>query len=232
MTDALHAPGQQADIQPLGESALVLTIGSRTGSHPTLACQYRLWAIAAKASTWPHVIDVVPGMNNLTVLFDPLAADADGLADKLLAAWQSKSKTAATPKVGRQITIPVIYGGDGGPDLLVVAEHTGLSIAEIIKRHTAADYIVYFLGFQPGFAYMGGLDPLLATPRRGEPRLVVPAGSVAIGGSQTAVYPAASPGGWQLIGRTDVHLFDPKAQPPTLLQPGDRVRFLAKEILP
>ena len=215
---------ERVDIQPLGEGALVLT----TGSDVTLACQQRLWAIAAEAAQWPHVVDVVPGMNNLTILFDPLVADADGLSDKLRSAWK---RTSAIPKNGRQVDIPVIYGGAGGPDLVVVAEHTGFSIAEIIKRHTAADYIVYFLGFQPGFAYMGGLDPLLATPRRSEPRLIVPAGSVGIGGSQTAVYPAASPGGWQLIGHTAVRLFDPLASPPTLLQPGDRVRFVAAEVL-
>ncbi|PUA18376.1 5-oxoprolinase subunit PxpB [Glaciimonas sp. PCH181] len=225
MTDLKQpqAPSR-VEIQPLGEGALVLTAGSAA----TLACQQRLWAIAAKATQWPHILDVVPGMNNLTILFDPLFADADGLSDKLLSAWE---RTAAIPKNGRQIDIPVIYGGAGGPDLVVVAEHTGFSIAEIIERHTAADYIVYFLGFQPGFAYMGGLDPLLATPRRSEPRLVVPAGSVGIGGSQTAVYPAASPGGWQLIGHTAVRLFDPLGLPPTLLQPGDRVRFVASEVL-
>jgi len=215
---------RQPDIQTLGESALVLN----AGSNATLDCQQRLWAVAAMASQWPHIRDVVPGMNNLTILFDPLVADNDGLADRLLTAW---NKVTAIKKNGRHIDIPVTYGGERGPDLTVVAEHTGLSIAEIVQRHTAADYIVYFLGFQPGFAYMGGLDPRLATPRRSEPRLVVPAGSVGIGGSQTAIYPAASPGGWQVIGHTDVRLFDPSALPPTLLQPGDHIRFVATEVL-
>lgn len=214
---------QQPDIQALGEGALVLNAGSRA----TLDCQQRLWAIATEASAWPHIRDVVPGMNNLTILFDPLVADTDDLTDKLLSAWHT---TTALNKSGRQIDIPVIYGGDRGPDLTVVAQHTGLSVAEIIERHTGADYVVYFLGFQPGFAYMGGLDPLLATPRRSEPRLLVPAGSVGIGGSQTAIYPAASPGGWQLIGHTDLRLFDPSALPPTVLQPGDHVRFVATQV--
>jgi len=225
MTQSKHESARpQPDIQTLGEAALVLN----TGSSATLDCQQRLWSLAAKVSEWPHIRDVVPGMNNLTILFDPLAADTDDLAAKLLTAW---NKASAINKNGRQIDIPVIYGGDRGPDLTVVAEHTGLSITEIVQRHTAADYIVYFLGFQPGFAYLGGLDPLLATPRRSEPRLVVPTGSVGIGGSQTAIYPAASPGGWQLIGHTDLRLFDPSAIPPTLLQPGDRVRFVATEVL-
>ncbi|AIY43916.1 Allophanate hydrolase 2 subunit 1 [Collimonas arenae] len=199
-----------------------------TGANATLECQQRLWAIAAKATHWPYVSDVVPGMNNLTILFDPLATDGAQLAEKLQTAWDAD---LISQKAGRKIEIPVIYGGDSGPDLEQVAIHTGLSPAEIVKRHTAAEYIVYFIGFQPGFPYLGGLDPKLATPRRSEPRLVVPAGSVGIGGSQTGIYPAASPGGWQLIGRSELQLFDPGFNPPTLLQPGDRVRFVASEVL-
>jgi len=99
-----------------------------------------------------------------------------------------------------------------------------------VRRHTAPEYIVYFLGFQPGFAYMGGLDKSLATPRRAEPRMAVPAGSVGIGGEQTGIYPAASPGGWQLLGRTDAALFMPQRNPPTLLSPGDRIRFVASKV--
>ncbi|WP_211442470.1 5-oxoprolinase subunit PxpB [Collimonas humicola] len=213
----------QPVIQALGENALILN----TGASATLECQQRLWAIAAKAAHWPHVRDVVPGMNNLTILFDPLASDGRQLAEKLQAAWDADS---ISQKAGRKIDIPVAYGGDNGPDLEQVARHTGLSPAEIVKRHTAAEYIVYFIGFQPGFPYLGGLDPKLATPRRSEPRLLVPAGSVGIGGSQTGIYPAASPGGWQLIGRSELQLFDPGANPPTLLQPGDRVRFVASEV--
>ena len=214
----------QPVIQALGENALILN----TGASATLECQQRLWAIAAKAAHWPHVRDVVPGMNNLTILFDPLASDGLQLAEKLQVAWDSDS---ISQKTGRKVDIPVVYGGDSGPDLEEVARHTGLSPAEIVKRHTAAEYIVYFIGFQPGFPYLGGLDPRLATPRRSEPRLLVPAGSVGIGGSQTGIYPAASPGGWQLIGRSELQLFDPGASPPTLLQPGDRVRFVASEVI-
>ncbi|AMP07481.1 5-oxoprolinase subunit PxpB [Collimonas pratensis] len=214
----------QPVIQALGENALILN----TGASATLECQQRLWAIAAKAAHWPHVRDVVPGMNNLTILFDPLASDGLQLAEKLQVAWDSDS---ISQKTGRKVDIPVVYGGDSGPDLEEVARHTGLSPAEIVKRHTAAEYIVYFIGFQPGFPYLGGLDPKLATPRRSEPRLLVPAGSVGIGGSQTGIYPAASPGGWQLIGRSELQLFDPDASPPTLLQPGDRVRFVASEVI-
>ena len=120
------------------------------------------------------------------------------------------------------------YGGEDGPDLADVAAHCGLSADEVVQRHTQAEYVVYFIGFQPGFAYLGGLDDALHTPRRAEPRVAVPAGSVGIGGAQTGIYPLATPGGWQLIGRTALRLFDPQAEPPTLLAPGDRVRFVAE----
>jgi KipI family sensor histidine kinase inhibitor len=168
------------------------------------------------------VLEVVPGMNNLTLVFDPLEADREALADRLQQAWGAAGQA---PAAGRDVDIPVQYGGEFGPDLAAVANHTGLSTREVIERHSGGQYVVFFLGFQPGFAYMGGLEAALHTPRRASPRLEVPAGSVGIGGEQTGIYPATSPGGWQLIGRTELPLFDPARRPPTLLQPGDRVRF-------
>lgn len=206
-------------IQTLGEGALVMS----AGADASIECQQRLWAIAHQASAWPHVRDVVPGMNNLTLLFDPLAADTQQLSDRLHKAWEI---AAVSRKAGKKVEIPVVYGGDSGPDLEQVAHYVNLSTDEVIRRHTATEYVVYFIGFQPGFPYLGGLDPQLHVPRRSAPRLVVPAGSVGIGGSQTGIYPAASPGGWQLIGRSDLQLFDPDKTPPTLLQPGDRVCFV------
>jgi len=205
----------------------IFTLGDRAivcESDPpaTLDCQSRVWQVARIAQAWPHVIDVVPGMNNVTLVFDPLTADADALAARLRAAWDKAEPSAAA---GRLVEIPVRYGGEFGPDLDAVAQHTGLSAHEVVERHAGGDYIVFFLGFQPGFCYIGGLDASLYTPRRAAPRLEVPAGSVGIGGEQTGIYPAAAPGGWQLIGRTDTVLFDPLKQPPTALQPGDRVRF-------
>jgi KipI family sensor histidine kinase inhibitor len=134
---------------------------------------------------------------------------------------------AAPPAGGPSCRDPVTYGGKHGPDLGDVAKHGGLSVDEVVRRHTQAEYVVYFIGFQPGFAYLGGLDASLHTPRRAAPRVAVPAGSVGIGGAQTGIYPLATPGGWQLIGHTALPLFDPQAEPPTLLAPGDRVRFVA-----
>jgi KipI family sensor histidine kinase inhibitor len=120
----------------------------------------------------------------------------------------------------------VRYGGEHGPDLQRVADHAGLSTTDVIARHAVAEYTVAMLGFAPGFPYLLGLDAALATPRLATPRTRVPAGSVAIGGAQTGLYPQASPGGWNLIGRTDRVLFDPQRDPPALLAPGDRVRFV------
>ncbi|KAK48396.1 allophanate hydrolase [Caballeronia jiangsuensis] len=210
-------------IHSLGDAALVC----EAAPPATLDCQRRIWALAERARLMPHVVEVVPGMNNLTIVFDPLVADYETLAAALESAWDAAEPTDMD---SAEIEIPVHYGGADGPDLAALAKHTGFSIDEVVKRHTQAEYVVFFLGFQPGFAYLGGLDPALAMPRHAEPRLEVPAGSVGIGGAQTGIYPAASPGGWQLLGRTELKLFDPARNPPTLMQPGDRVRFTALEV--
>jgi 5-oxoprolinase (ATP-hydrolysing) subunit B len=207
-------------IHPLGDTALVC----ESAPPATLDCQRRIWALAEIARLMPHVVEVVPGMNNLTIVFDPLQADYEALASELEAGWE---RAGVTNDAGADIEIPVFYDG---PDLADVAKHAGLSVDEVVKRHSDAEYVVFFLGFQPGFAYLGGLDASLHMPRRPEPRLEVPAGSVGIGGAQTGIYPAVSPGGWQLLGRTEVRLFDPSRNPPTLMQPGDRVRFKPVEV--
>lgn len=211
-------------LHALGDAALLFELPPPA----TLAVQQRLWALAHEAAGWPGVSEVLPGMNNLTVLFDPERLDAAALEQRLLALWP---EVAAAPKAdARTVEIPVDYGGEHGPDLHEVARHTGLTPAEVVKRHSAGDYVVYLLGFLPGFAFMGGLAPELATPRRSEPRTAVPARSVGIGGAQTGIYPSVSPGGWQLIGRTPLPLFDPQAASPTLLRPGDQVRFVVQSL--
>ena len=122
-----------------------------------------------------------------------------------------------------------LYGGEDGPDLANVARHSGLTEKQVVELHASVEYVVWFLGFQPGFPYLGGLPERLAMPRHAEPRLRVPAGSVGIGGAQTGVYPLATPGGWQLLGRTPLALFDPMRQEPVLLRAGDRVRFVPQK---
>lgn len=210
-------------LHALGDAALLCELPAPA----TLTQQQQIWALATEALQWRGVYEVLPGMNNLSLLFDPEQIDAAELEMQVLSAWP---QLAATSIRGREIQIPVAYGGEAGPDLADVAAHTGLTPAEVVRRHSAGEYIVYLLGFLPGFAFMGGLPPELATPRRAEPRLAVPARSVGIGGEQTGIYPLVSPGGWQLIGRTPLQLFDPLAQEPTLLRPGDRVRFLVESL--
>lgn len=203
-------------IHPLGEAALCCALPAPV----SIELQQRIWQLAAALGDVAGVQEVVPGMNNLTLLFDPLHTAADTLAETMRALWAQPPRRRA---LGRLVEIPVSYDGT---DLGNVAAHCGLDAGEVVRRHTEPEYIVYFLGFQPGFAYLGGLDASLHTPRRAEPRMAVPAGSVGIGGAQTGIYPLATPGGWQLIGRTPLPLFDPQAEPPTLLAPGDRVRFV------
>jgi 5-oxoprolinase (ATP-hydrolysing) subunit B len=218
------------EIFELGDHALVATALDAV----SFETQQRIWRIADLARGWPEVDEAIPGMNNVTLVFDPLSTGLDTLRTKLErvcepfgGAADTEAMLGTLPDVpGRLVEIPVHYGGADGPDIDAVARHTGLSVEALIERHSAAEYTVYFLGFQPGFAYLGGLDPALAAPRRNEPRVRVPAGSVGIGGEQTGVYPTASPGGWQLIGRTSAVLFDPNRNPPSLLEPGDRVRFV------
>ncbi|WP_219212459.1 5-oxoprolinase subunit PxpB [Variovorax boronicumulans] len=210
-------------LHSLGDAALVCELPAPA----TLVQQQQIWALAREARQWPAVQEVLPGMNNLTLLFDPLQVDAAELEIQVLAAWPQLDAAAIE---GRTIEIPVAYGGEHGPDLGDVAAHTGLTPAEVVRRHSAGEYVVYLLGFLPGFAFMGGLAPELATPRRTEPRVAVPARSVGIGGAQTGIYPLVSPGGWQLIGRTSLALFDPSAEEPTLLRAGDRVRFVVESV--
>jgi len=212
-------PQTSVDFYLSGENAAVLY----SRSPVDLDCQRRIWAIAQVITSEAVCVDVVPGMNNLTLIFDPELQQGQALLARLKTLWELVEIEQFTP---REVQIPVHYGGEYGPDLAAVAVHTGLSEQAVIAAHSQAEYRVYFLGFQPGFAYLGGLPSTLTTPRRAEPRLEVPAGSVGIGGQQTGIYPVTSPGGWQIIGRTDVRLFDLQRRAPSLLQSGDIVRFV------
>jgi len=206
----------------LGERAVVLELEPPV----SLESQQRIWGLNQRLQSDAGVLEVIPGMNNITlILRDPQQSALDAI--ERLQRWWEESE-AQLPE-SRLVEIPVIYGGESGPDLVVVAEHAALTPGQVVELHSSSDYVVFFVGFQPGFPYLGGLDPRLHIPRRAEPRVAVPAGSVGIGGSQTGVYPLVSPGGWQLIGQTRTALFDPLQQPPTLLRPGDRVRFVPQQ---
>ncbi|MEH2919904.1 5-oxoprolinase subunit PxpB [Samsonia erythrinae] len=212
---------QRARCYLLGERAVVLALESPV----SLESQQRIWGLTERLNRHEDVLEVIPGMNNLTVLLAHPHPAVETI-ERLQRWWEESESLVFDP---RDIDIPVIYGGDAGPDLEEVAHHSGLTPRQVVDAHAAGQYVVYFLGFQPGFAYLGGLSAQLHMPRRAEPRLRVPAGSVGIGGAQTGIYPLDTPGGWQLIGRTSVMLFNPQTMPPTLLRPGDNVRFLPQK---
>ena len=174
------------------------------------------------------VRDVVPGYSTLGVYFDPLQTDLAALEQMIESEFALLASLAAIAD-REVIEIPVSYGGADGPDLDAVAKFAGCSAADVIARHSALTYRVYMLGFVPGFAYMGRVDPSIAAPRHRVPRERVPVGSVGIAGLQTGVYPVESPGGWQLIGRTATVMFDPTHDRPSLLAAGDLVRFVPIE---
>ncbi len=169
------------------------------------------------------ILDLIPAYSSLLVCYDPRQISFAQMRSFLQTVLQSPTPSAASSS--RLIEIPTVYGGEFGPDLAFVAEHSGLTEAEVIHLHTSVVYRVYMIGFAPGFAYLGTVPPRIAAPRLETPRTRVPAGSVGIAGQQTGIYPMETPGGWRLIGRTSVKLFDPSSDPPALLRPGDQVRF-------
>lgn len=191
------------------------------------AINQRVIALAdrLRARLGDRVRDIVPAYCSLGVHFDPLTTDLAAL-QRVIEAESEHMVTPESTDTRPVIEIGVHYGGDAGPDLSGLAEWAGCSPAEVIEWHAMRTYRVYMLGFVPGFAYMGRVDARIAAPRRRVPRDRVPAGSVGIAGEQTGVYPIATPGGWQLIGRTAAVMFDAARAQPSLLQPGDEVRFV------
>lgn len=204
---------------PLGDAAVTLTYGERP--DPLLHHLISDHAARIARAALPGLLDIVPGYVALTIHFDPHRTAASTFRDGITLALAGPSATRE-PEHTRLVIVPVTYDG---PDLEDVAVRTGLDRAEVVRRHCAPEYRVALLGFVPGFAYLGPLDPALVLPRRARPRTRVPAGSVAIAGDQTGIYPAATPGGWHLLGRTAMAMFDPTRHPPAALSVGDRVRF-------
>ncbi len=220
--------GTDCTIEPLGESALLLRFGSIIDR--ALNDRVHAAASALRTTALPGVEDIAPAYASLLLRFDPRRwPDTEVLVGAVRKALARTEVAAgdAEPADTAVVELPVRYGGEHGPDLAEVAALTSLTQGEVIARHVASDYRVAMLGFAPGFAYLLGLDAALAVPRLSSPRLRVPAGSVAIGGAQTGVYPSVLPGGWRLIGRTPLRLFDPAHAPPARLAPGLRVRLRA-----
>lgn len=221
----------------LGDSAVVVTLGA-TIDEATLR---RVRSTAATLQQAAGIVDVVPAYGNVAVFYDVTFFSGGDLAPyeavcRLIGESARKAEHSWPDLVDGQradhgeqrITeIPVCYGGEWGPDLEEVARHAGIGTEEVVSLHSHARYVVHAVGFTPGFAYLGGLPEKLHTPRRASPRTSVPAGTVGIGWRQTGVYPVESPGGWQLIGRTPLRMFDLDRKPSALLRVGDRVRFTA-----
>jgi KipI family sensor histidine kinase inhibitor len=220
-------------IEFLGDATLLLRFGERIDARINRRVHACAAALRAWAPDW--LIDVTPAYacialhvdvtrvgSTRTFDNDPLGAARDWLVD-----WLARMPVDAIDTCARIVEIPVAYGGEHGPDLAAVAVQAGISVEDVVSRHVSAEYSVAMLGFAPGFPYLLGLDASLAMPRLATPRTRVQAGSVGIGGAQTGIYPSAGPGGWQLIGRTPLRLFDAQSDPPCLLQAGDRLRFVA-----
>jgi inhibitor of KinA len=217
---------------PAGDSGLLVRFEQEISPARFAEVMAALAALDARRP--PGVLDVVPAFASLLVLYDPLAirwgevrAYVEAALEAALAAAGGSGASAPTSgPAARRVEIPVLYHPDVAPDLLPLAAEKGLSPEALVALHTAPEYRCHMLGFRPGFPFLGGLDPRLATPRLATPRPAVPAGSVAIGGPQTGVYPQAGPGGWRIVGRTPLRLFDPAGAAPFLLRPGDLVRFV------
>ena len=215
----------------MGDSAILIRLGERIDA----STHRRVRALCARLAEQPPpgLVECGPAYASVAVIYDPAAVGAAGAEGGLSPCQRMLGRLERLladldeqplPE-DRRVEIPVCYGGDFGPDLEFVARQSGLSPAEVVDLHVAGEYRVHMIGFSPGFAYMGPLANRLAAPRRDTPRLAVPAGSVGITGQQTGVYPSQTPGGWQIIGRTPLELFQPARTPPALLALGDRVRF-------
>ncbi len=204
----------------MGEAALLVELGDEIDE----ALNARVHALALAVEEIAGVLETVPAYASLLVEFDPILLGTDSLRDRIV--QLAAANTTSYPAAPRVVEIPTHYGGEFGPDLEFVARHNNLMPEDVIHLHTSRPFRVFMLGFTPGFPYLGPLPEQIAAPRLETPRARIPAGSVGIAGRQTGIYPSESPGGWRLIGRTDVRLFDPAQNPPTLLRSGDYVRFV------
>ncbi len=207
---------------PAGDKALSVELGNSISYE--INRKVRDLFLATENQGIQGIVDLVPTYRSLLVYYDPLRLPLPELEERLAALEQNLDRAAVKPP--KVVEIPTLYGGEHGPDLAQVAKHNGLSTEEVIQVHSGTDYLVYAMGFTAGFPYLGGMSERIATPRLQTPRTVIPGGSVGIAERQTGIYPVESPGGWQLIGRTPIQLFDPGRDPPVLMEAGDYVRFV------
>ncbi|WP_425060003.1 5-oxoprolinase subunit B [Sporomusa carbonis] len=208
-----------------GEQGLVIEFGKEISE----AVNRKVHQLARRLISEPDmaILEIVPTYRSLLVYFDPLKISRKDLSEQIerIAAEEKMFHSEESKEVTNIVQIPVCYGGEFGPDLEFVAQHNGISVDEVVNIHTSTPYLVYMLGFTPGFPYLGGMSEKIATPRLEKPRVQIPAGSVGIAGSQTGFYPVDSPGGWRLIGRTPIKAFNPAATNPFLFAAGDYLQF-------
>lgn len=208
-------------IEVAGENALIIYFGEQT--DPRVSAQVQQTVTILESELDGVLIDMVPSYASLLVIYDLLATDHLDVRSRIQKVLNQLED--ATHTEGKVVTLPAYYGTDSGPDLAALAERAELTIDEVIKIHSEMEYRVYAIGFAPGFAYLGEVDSRIAAPRLSTPRMKVPRGAIAIADQQTAVYPAVSPGGWNLIGLCPTRMFDPKAEPTMPVQVGDRIKF-------
>lgn len=209
-------------IQPLGDTGIIIQFGTEISE--AIYQQIRQYVYWLEQSCIEGIVEWVPAYTTLAVFYRPNIISYDELSQKLLKIGEKiESMPVPDPIV---IEIPTLYGKEAGPDIQFVAETNGLSEEEVVKIHSSSDYLIYMIGFVPGFPYLGGMDKRIAAPRKKTPRSRIPAGSIGIAGEQTGIYPLETPGGWQIIGRTPVKLYDPQKQDPILLKAGDYIRFV------
>ena len=213
---------QEIKILTAGDSSLLIEFGNEisTEINQKITATVQLM----KEQHIEGVVDMIPAFCSLLINYDPRVIRYEELKSRIQDLVKVDIKTESGRK--KVFEIPVCYGGEYGPDIENIAEHAGLSVEEVIKIHSSRDYLIYMLGFLPGFTYLGGLDERIHTPRLANPRVKINAGSVGIGGSQTGIYPLDSPGGWQLMGMTPVKTYDPAREVPILVEAGDYIRFV------
>lgn len=223
----MKASQNRIKIYNSGESAIYCSLGDKIS--PSVNFRVNAFEKYIINLDVPGITETVPSYSGLMIYYNPLLLERGSLitaVNKFPAIVTMEPGEAGTGSTAG-IIIPVCYGGDLGPDLQYVAEHASLSAEKVIEIHTSSSYLVYMLGFTPGFPYLGGMDEQISTPRKDEPALSIAAGSVGIAGDQTGIYPVASPGGWQIIGRSPVKLFNPASKSPFLIEPGMYIRFKA-----
>ncbi|MFI3200692.1 MAG: 5-oxoprolinase subunit PxpB [Eubacteriales bacterium] len=213
---------QDMKLKIVGDSAVLVQFEEKIDSqiNATITSLVRM----VREQQIEGVIDMIPAFCSLLIHYDPRIINYENITKRLSKIMEMDITTESSAKVVYEI--PVCYGGEYGPDLENVMEHANLTKEEVIKIHTSKDYLIYMLGFLPGFTYLGGLDERIHTPRLANPRVSIAAGSVGIGGAQTGIYPLDSPGGWQLIGKTPIKTYDPESQPPILFQAGQYICFV------